>query len=127
MKITGFTPFDTSLYEHGQSAILALLGRLRKGVRVRITVRRNAYDDQSSARIEAFHQESLSWHELFVLPGAEMQTCENFTYSQGCTDDYPEKARVDLDDFADDVNYLVRMAYEILGEYIAGTREETTK
>ena len=80
--------------DNGQSARLELLAETQTGRRVRVAVRRNAYDFQSSA--EATVWTGNAWQFVASIPYTEMAAVKYNKYWVRCiaTDLQPDASRV---------------------------------
>lgn len=73
----------------------------------RITIKSNAYDFQSFARVEVWSPVTFSWNELHSIPYAAMQTEKGLCYRS-------DKIALQPGNFAHDVVTLSRVAVAIM-------------
>jgi hypothetical protein len=89
--------------------------------KLRVKIRRNAYDAQSYARIEMFNPIAAQWSELWTLPHATMAVLQRKDNGHGTaipvvsyTDRDPATSRDVLDCFLADEAMLLTFAKRIL-------------
>lgn len=82
------------------------------GVMLRISIRRNAYDNQSHARVEAFDGAGLKWNPLGSIP-FETCACKTISYVQ------KQLTGSDMVLFEQDADRLLQMALVILQDSAA--------
>jgi hypothetical protein len=107
-------PGSVTVDNTSQSVYYVELLRLEQGDKLRISIRANAYRDQSSADIERW--DGSQWRQVFHLNGGAMFTAVEGMYVRA---EYKQPIRGSFNgrtfqDFAQDRAYLITRAQEVL-------------
>ena len=97
---------ETKLYNASQSWCFTRFVDLANGKKVVIEIRRNAYDEQSYARVKVWREEHMDWSHVYSIHHTSMN-CMHLSYVW-------DKERVSEEDFQKDFEILLKQAERFL-------------
>ena len=101
-----------SFYQQGQSWQMVGIYEQQNGLRLRVHIKRNAYDEQSFAKLEVFSQTEKKWNLVHSKP-IQQCACRETSYVLS-PEEFERRGHDDM--MLVDRDLLVKVANEILNE-----------